>query len=111
MSHTAAEETIGITDGPSKFDLIVGFSDRFGPGFGGNQRFVRFTTDVVIAGNRQGEVRMYVSGLEYESGGGHSWLFRGYAAPGSSLEVDGKNSQISGYYNSKNRTGWLKAGW
>ena len=113
MSHTATKEaTIQITDGPSKFDLIVAFSDRFGTGFGADQRYVRFTTDRIIPGNRKGEVRLYISGLEYESGGGHSWLFRGYIAPGSSLELgDDNNHQISGYFNTRSRVGWLKLGW
>ena len=68
-------DSIQITNGPSKFDLMVAFFDRYKDPK--NQRTVTFTlnaTDHIFLD----PATMFIDSLQYESGDEHSWIIGGY---------------------------------
>jgi hypothetical protein len=111
----ASDTTTKIVNGPTKFDLVVAFADRFGQGSGtgARQRSVTFTTSLKFDGNDNLDVvaEIVIDSLAWEDGSGQNFLFRGHLCRGSSYrarlgttEVD----EVHGYYNTKRHAGWIQ---
>lgn len=109
--HPGAPVT--ITNGPSKFDLMVAFADRFGSANGvrrtSDQRTVTFTTGVVTAPGDRGAAlaaEVYIQVLGHEAGTGHSWSFEGTLVPTSPFAVEyGSVRRVKGHYDTKTHKG------
>lgn len=109
---------VTIVDGPSKFDLMVAFFDRFGP-YGttrqrGSQKSVAFATGRLTSSDRSraGAVAaiVKVDSLAHEDGSGHSFMFTGRLAEGTTLfRGSTGDGRVEGYYNSRTREGFIKA--
>lgn len=89
MATTLTKQPFEITGGPGKYDWTVAF-------FTGKK--VTFNTDWF----ETTKVTVTLRSVEWESGDGHSWNFKGNAYTGSRSNV-----VASGYYSTKTRTGWL----
>lgn len=107
-------QQVRINNGPSKFDLVIAFADRYGPADGirlrRNQRSVGFQTNFQTgSGDRAGalfaEIRL--DSLKHEDGSGHSWIFTGTLTDSCSFGPPKEPAELSGYYNSKNHTGFF----
>ncbi len=89
-----------ITDGPSKFDLMLALFDRaHGP------RPVVF----YVKQPDQPLIMVIIHELGLEDGSGASWLFKGSTTD----SVGGRlpSQRVSGYFRTDKRTGYIKDGW
>ena len=97
----AAPETVHISNGPGKWDLMVSL-------FEGNptphRKKVRFVVTNGHTSDRDSErVDVAITLVEQEGDSGEDWLFEGYKS-GTSRGV------IHGFYSTQNRTGWYARG-
>jgi hypothetical protein len=107
MAHV---EEYSIVRGPSKFDLMISLFN----GNGSN----RIPVDLELehrgdASKYKFILRVNIESIEREDGSGESWNFTASSArdslrpPGFKQDEKGW-TRISGYYSTKNRTGYLK---
>lgn len=106
-----ASDVIQIVNGPSKFTLGVKFLDRYDEITGRlkDDQFVTFITNLVTSTGPGGvalAAKVYLTGLSYESGNDHSWLFEGRLA-GTQLCWGSDVDKVKGYYNSKTHQGTI----
>lgn len=91
------QETITITSGPSKFDLMLALFDS-GPD---RVRSVVFESWVNRA---KTSYSVHLNSVEREDGSGESWNFKGTCrTPGAP-----HSHQVEGYFSTRIRTGTLK---
>ena len=81
-----------ITNGPSKFDLMLSLFD-------GNKKPRRTVTFQIQGG--PGEIEVAVTMVRQEDGSGESWLFGGHCH--NSIPT----LNVNGYFNTRSRKGWL----
>ena len=105
-----------IVNGPSKFDLVTAFADRFGAGSSSRepQRTVNFTSSWSTSEGPNGLVlfaKIVIDSLKWEDGSGHNWIFEGQLTDKCSFQTshvyDGpvEPGKITGIYNSKTHNG------
>lgn len=90
-----------ITDGPSKFDLMVALFD----GDCRHRRMVRFSLEDPEASPKYGDIpdhEFVINGFTREDGSGESWNFTGYY-PGSS-----QGAPCKGTFSTQIRKGWIE---
>ncbi len=96
METKAFVGTADITDGPSKFDLMMALFDGYQ-----NNEGVRSIRRVVFHTSRGG-VHAQITSVAIEDGSNESWLISGIFIPGAD---HGVAFAFSGYYNSRRRKG------
>jgi len=93
-----ATQRFEITDGPGKWDLMLGLFD----GTCTNPRRVAFTlwSNLLEKGFY---LRLLLSGVSREDGSGESWIVTGYVNDNSGIS----GRAIKGYYSTRTRKGHL----
>jgi hypothetical protein len=113
----AQEQTFEISDGPSKFDVMVSLMDRANVG-SDKRRSAKFT---VAHGAASLSIKVFINSLEREDGSGESWLFKAHIdRTEMSLDISRSTTlqqfardlkAVHGYYNMRTRHGWIAAGY
>ena len=91
-----------ITDGPSKWDLILSIFD----GDSSNRRKATFSIEEPEAHEkypRLPDLDFVINGATREDGSGENWLIQGYYPGANDPTVP-----MNGFYSTKNRRGWLE---
>lgn len=90
----ATQDQYNITDGPSKFDLVLALFDG---------------KDAKVTLEGKEIVRVNINSVKAEDWKRESWVLDGY---NGSVSISGKSllnvGKFTGYYNSRTRKGWLK---
>lgn len=86
-----------ITNGPSKFDLMVSLFD------GG----VRNRRPVLFTYSNKNQIRVVINWLDRDSGDGENWSFCGYETRCDKGGEPVSSNHIRGFYSIKERTGWI----
>jgi hypothetical protein len=95
MTHQ--EIRYDITNGPSKFDLMVALFKK--------NEMVQFSIKSPAVFRDTKVVEIIINGIACEDGSRESWLIEGmYAEPTYPNHL----RRFEGYYNSRTRIGWLK---
>lgn len=92
-----------ITQGPSKFELMMALFDRKVV----NTRGVEFK----LKGENNISAHVIINGVEVEDGSGESWIFKGYVKGMSPALQSGDRSTPStcyGWYRTDTRKGWIE---
>jgi hypothetical protein len=101
-----------IKNGPSKWSLILGFSDKIE----GKRRSVRFMVDASnCPKGLEHEVNVVINQLEWEDGSGESWNFSGYISSHASRVsrlgdrefIISDGDKVFGCYNTESRKGTI----
>jgi len=98
-----------ITNGPSKFDLMLALFDSTCDHRRPVQFIIRLRMEQPLAGIVLGdpeEHEVHINGVSQESGDGQNWIFHGWERnPEGSTKP---TFRVEGYFNTARREGWLK---
>lgn len=111
-----------ITNGPGKFDLMLGLMDNTAT----NTRHTEFRLELaepasgvrIKRGNCQrldiqnttANCQVSINGLQREDGSGHKWLFEGYLTS-LAHQNEAKHirvQRVHGYFDTNTRKGWVE---